>query len=126
MIRIMAVLFIVLVTSACSGINDKTGSPANNQPKTSQDKTQSQSSFPYPLIVWNNQQYKATIELIHEVDREIGKILNYSTDEPADTPDNFSNYFKKGTKLWSIKNVDTKQAIAVEVREGKYLKAVLP
>lgn len=39
-------------------------------------------------------------------------------------PGNFSNIYKKGTKYYSIKGINTDEAIAVQDEERKYKKAI--
>ncbi|MFD1956990.1 hypothetical protein ACFSL6_23135 [Paenibacillus thailandensis] len=117
----LMIILLMVVISACSGGNN---SAYIEDQSSVTEQTQTQSSFPYPLVVWNNQKYKMTTEVIDAADKEIGKIVSHSTDEPTETPDNYSNYYKSGTKLWSIKQVDIKEAIAVETEPGKYVKAV--
>ena len=118
--KIMIILSVVMISACSSGEN--TIDLENKPSVTAQVNTQS--SFPYPLVKWNSQVYRATTDEDFDVDEEIGEIVNHSTNETAKSPDNFSNYFKKGTKIWSIKGVDTKEAIAVEDASGKYVKAV--
>ncbi|MGE7922540.1 hypothetical protein ACQKND_05090 [Viridibacillus arvi] len=38
---------------------------------------------------------------------------------------NFSNTYKKGTKYFSIKGISTEQAIAIQVKDDQFLKAVM-
>ncbi|MCJ7690052.1 MAG: hypothetical protein MUO60_12120, partial [Clostridiaceae bacterium] len=58
------------------------------------------------------------------VDSKIGEITHYSDNEIDYNKDNFSNYFKVGTKLYSIPNINTGDAIAVEVEKNKFYKAI--
>lgn len=53
---------------------------------------------------------------------EIGKVTKYS-DTVGTYFGNFSNKYKKGTKLYSIIGVHTDEAIAVE-ENGKFRKAI--
>jgi len=118
--KIMIILSVVMV-SACS--NGENIINLENKPFVT-DQRNTLASFPYPLVKWNKQVYRVTTDEDLVVDGEIGEIVNHSTNETAESPDNFSNYFKKGTKIWSIKAVDTKEEIAVEYELGKYVKAI--
>lgn len=119
----VVIILSFLVLSACSHSNI-TPDHNNNQTDTQVETNQ---SFPYPLVKWNNQVYQITSDFvdINNVDKEIGEIVNVSLDEADETPDNFSNYYSKGTKIFSIIKVDTKEAIAIETGQNKYVKAVI-
>jgi|GEM_PF-3153777 len=80
--------------------------------------------FPYPLVRWNNQVYRVTVDEVVEIDSEIGEIVTRLTSENYEASDNSSNIFDAGTKLWSIEGIDTKDEIAVHKDEGIYIKLV--
>ncbi|MCD9023891.1 hypothetical protein [Cohnella silvisoli] len=125
--KIMLIVLTIVVLSACSKANITTNQSLNNTHTTNQPVTvqkNTQSSFPYPLVKWNNVVYRITNDAVVDVDAEIGEIATYSTTENNNSQDNFSNYFKIGTKIWSIKDVDKNEAIAIESEAGKYIKAV--
>lgn len=82
------------------------------------------SSYPYPLIKWNNQVYRITTTNVIDVDEEIGEIMSYSTDETQEEADNFSNYYKIGTKIWSIHNAEENKEVAIEILPDIFVKAV--
>ncbi|MCR8658976.1 hypothetical protein [Paenibacillus endoradicis] len=80
--------------------------------------------FPFPLVRWNNQIYRVTSDEVLEIGSEIGEIVTRLTSENYEQSDNSSNSFNKGTKLWSIKGIDTTEAIAVQRTEDVYIKLV--
>lgn len=82
-------------------------------------------SFAFPSIKWNNVIYTITDTPAEEVDKLLGEITNYSTTETGETPDNYSNFYQEGTKLWSIKNINSGQEIAVEIGQNQYIKAIV-
>ncbi|MGE7932257.1 hypothetical protein [Viridibacillus arvi] len=77
----------------------------------------------YSLVTWDGYVYEVTDELITEIDKEIGHVTSYSDMEPLGG--NFSNTYKKGTKYFSIKEISTEQAIAIQVKDDQFLKAVM-
>jgi hypothetical protein len=79
-------------------------------------------SWAYPFVVWDGYIYIVNDDNVTEVDKEIGKVTRYSDMYPQSG--NFSNVYEKGTKYYSIKDVSTDEAIAVEDGSGKYKKAV--
>ncbi len=76
------------------------------------------------MITLNRINYVVTLEQIKKVDSNIGEVQHYSTSEKDFNSDNFSNYYKDGTKLYLIPNVTIKDAIAVEVEKNQFYKAV--
>ncbi|MDN4607672.1 hypothetical protein [Sporosarcina highlanderae] len=74
------------------------------------------------FVVWNGYLYEVSDEYVTETNDEIGRVTKYS-DKEGTYSGNFSNKYKKGTKLYSIKGVHTDEAIAIE-EEGKYRKAI--
>jgi hypothetical protein len=79
-------------------------------------------SWAFDVVTWNNGVYKLTNEVVTEVGDEIGIIKKQSTNESSDLPNLFSNKYKKGTKLFEIKNVETSDYIAI-MDNGTYYKA---
>lgn len=80
------------------------------------------------FVIWNDHMYvtktrETDIELVSEVEEQIGTIAYYSDIEGKMYTNNFSNAFGEGTKLYKIKDVDTDEAIAVESDDGTYIKA---
>lgn len=78
-------------------------------------------SWAYPFVVWDHYIYVVSDEKVTAVDREIGQVTKYSDMESL--PGNFSNYYGKGTKYYSIKGISSNEAIAVEEFQGRYIKA---
>ncbi len=114
------VLFILI---ACSNENDQ-----NNSSVTTLNKIQtkgSSHSFAFPSFIWNNHVYRITTDKISSIDKEIGEILQFTTNESDGSTDNSSNYFPKGTKIYSIVNIDTSIAVAVKSGDNEYVKAYL-
>lgn len=79
-------------------------------------------SWAYPFVVWEGYTYEVIDESVTEIDQKIGQVTKYSDMETL--PGNFSNAYKKGTNFYSIKDVSTDEAIAVQVEDGTYIKAV--
>ncbi|WP_238656169.1 hypothetical protein [Paenibacillus piscarius] len=119
------IMFLIILT-ACSNANNA-GDLKNNPANVANVDEKVESSFPYPLVIWDNQKYKVTTDEKININKVVGEILNYSTDETQikEDTDNFSNYYPKGTQIWSIQGVDSKQAIAIEYEKNKYVKAVV-
>ncbi|MCK8486560.1 hypothetical protein M0651_05150 [Paenibacillus sp. MBLB2552] len=81
-------------------------------------------SWAFNVVTWNHGVYKITNQTTTEIDKEIGAIKKYSTNESSNLRNLFSNKYKKGTKLFKIKNVETNEYIAVQDDEdGVYYKA---
>ncbi|CAG9623126.1 hypothetical protein [Sutcliffiella rhizosphaerae] len=80
-------------------------------------------SWAYPFVVWNGYIYEVSDEYVNMVESEIGHVTRYSDMESYSG--NFSNAYKKGTKYYSIQEISTDEAIAVEVKDGKYKKAII-
>lgn len=83
----------------------------------------SATTWVYSLVTWDGYVYEVTDELVTEIDKEIGHVTSYSDMESLGG--NFSNTYKKGTKYYSIKGISTEQAIAVQVKDRQFLKAVM-
>ncbi|MGF2616555.1 hypothetical protein FZC84_02035 [Rossellomorea vietnamensis] len=79
-------------------------------------------SWAYSFVVWNDYVYVMTDEIVTDIEKEIGEVTVYSDME--ELPGNFSNEYSAGTKYFSITNLSTNEAIAVEVQAGNYRKAV--
>ncbi|MGP4041947.1 hypothetical protein ACTWP4_18895 [Gracilibacillus sp. D59] len=79
-------------------------------------------SWVYPFVVWDGHTYEVMDESVTNVEKEIGEVTRYSDMETYSG--NFSNAYKKGTKYFSIEGVSREEAIAVEVNESEYKKAV--
>ncbi|MCD5323453.1 MULTISPECIES: hypothetical protein [Pontibacillus] len=78
-------------------------------------------SWAYPFVVWDNNLYVVTDEVVTDVGDRIGQVTRYSDMEQYGG--NFSNVYKKGTNYYAIEGVSTDQAIAVKDQNGTYVKA---
>lgn len=81
---------------------------------------QTEQSFAFQSVKWNNVIYRLTNEEIEEVDSEIGEIENFSNIETYEEPGNNSNFLREGTKIWSVKGIDISDAIAIKVDKDVY------
>ncbi|MGD7022419.1 hypothetical protein ACQCVK_07505 [Rossellomorea vietnamensis] len=79
-------------------------------------------SWAFSFVVWNDYVYVMTDEIVTDIEKEIGEVTAYSDME--ELPGSFSNEFSVGTKYFSITNISTEEAIAVEVQSGTYQKAL--
>ncbi|ETT85280.1 hypothetical protein MKZ08_07550 [Viridibacillus sp. FSL R5-0477] len=86
-------------------------------------KHSSATTWAFSFVSWNGYVYEVTDEPVTDIDKEIGHVTSYSDMEPLGG--NFSNTYKKGTMYFSIKGINTAQAIAVQVKDEQYLKAVM-
>lgn len=78
-------------------------------------------SWAFPFIVWNDSIYVTSDEPVTDVGKKIGKVTSHSDMEQYGG--NFSNIYEKGTKYYSIDGISTNVAIAVEVSNGKFIRA---
>lgn len=83
--------------------------------------TANATSWVYYFVVWDDHIYVISDETVTNIDKRIGKVTAYSDMESYGG--NFSNVYPKGTKYYSIKDVDPKVAIAVQDENGQYIKA---
>ncbi|WP_273130838.1 hypothetical protein [Bacillus weihaiensis] len=79
-------------------------------------------SWPYSFVVWDRYVYVVSDEEVKNVKNNIGKVTRYSDMEQYGG--NFSNAYGVGTKYYSIEGIDPDVAIAIEVKDGTYLKAI--
>ena len=83
-------------------------------------------SWAYSFAVWNGNVYEVTEENVLE--SEIGKVIGEVKTKPNEMTGNYygnaSNSYPKGTKYYEIKGTSTESAIAVEVEEKQWVKAV--
>jgi hypothetical protein len=75
----------------------------------------------YPFVVWNDYIYVVSEEYVIDIDSKIGQVTYYSDMEQHSG--NFSNKYRKGTTYYSIKGISKDDAIAIEVSDGRYIKA---
>ncbi|MFC6039639.1 hypothetical protein ACFPYN_09425 [Paenisporosarcina macmurdoensis] len=83
----------------------------------------SSADWAYSFVVWDGFIYVVSDEVVGQVDREIGEVTRYS-DMEGTYSGNFSNTYRKGTKYFSIVDVSTEDAIAIEDGNGHYVKAI--
>ncbi|WP_313892204.1 hypothetical protein [Psychrobacillus sp.] len=79
-------------------------------------------SWAYEFVVWNGDVYVVSDEAIENVNKEIGHVTKYS-DREGTYSGNFSNVYPKGTSYFSIEGVSTDEAIAIQGKDGTYMKA---
>ncbi|QKY70675.1 hypothetical protein [Lentibacillus sp. CBA3610] len=102
----------LLLATGCSSFNTQDSS-----------NPESSANWAYRFVVWNGDMYRLSDEYVDEVSKEIGKVTKYS-DIEGTYSGNFSNEYEKGTKYFSIKDVSTDEAIAIQEKNGKYRKAL--
>lgn len=83
----------------------------------------SYADWAYSFVVWDGVIYVVNDEEVDQVDREIGMVTKYS-DMEGTYSGNFSNTYRKGTKYFSIVDVSSDDAIAIEDGKGHYVKAI--
>lgn len=81
-------------------------------------------SWAYSFVVWKGNVYEVTDETVTEIGRNIGEVKRMADDMTGEYFGDASNMYPKGTKYYEIKGVSTKEAIAVEVKEKIYKKAM--
>ncbi|MCJ7840119.1 hypothetical protein MUB24_04165 [Lederbergia sp. NSJ-179] len=83
-------------------------------------------SFAYEKsIVFNGNLYVGQDEEVNKIERKIG-VINYYSDkeEEYSNKDNSSNYYDSGTNIYEISGMDISKAIAIEISNGHYIKAI--
>lgn len=83
-------------------------------------------SWAYPFVSWNGHVYKVTEEQVKETDlgEVIGEVERTADDQTGDYYGDASNFYKKGTKYYELKGIESHLVIAVEAKEGEWVKAV--
>jgi len=83
-------------------------------------------SWAYPFVVWNGKVYEVKEEkvLANQIGEKIGEVKTKPNDMTGDYYGNASNAYPKGTNYFEINNISTKNAIAVEVGDNEWQKAV--
>ncbi|NBI27954.1 hypothetical protein ERL59_03135 [Chengkuizengella sp. YPA3-1-1] len=66
--------------------------------------------------------YEVIDENVSQLNRQIGHVTRYSDMESLSG--NFSNAYPKGTKYYSIQGISTDEAIAVQVKDEIFKKAI--
>ncbi|MBO0992936.1 hypothetical protein [Bacillus sp. SD088] len=87
--------------------------------------TDSSESFAYEKsIVFQGSVYVAQDEQVEKVEEKVGTIEYHSSREGDSKEGNFSNYYEVGTDIFKISDIDTTEAIAIEVSNGHYIRAI--
>ncbi|MGO4185040.1 hypothetical protein AB4Z45_25315 [Paenibacillus sp. MCAF9] len=81
----------------------------------------SATSWANEFVVWHGYVYVISDEYVTDIHKKIGHVTVYSDMETY--TGNYSNSYKKGTKYYSIKGISTDEAIAVQQKDGKFIKA---
>ncbi|WP_168928934.1 hypothetical protein [Paenibacillus dokdonensis] len=77
-------------------------------------------SWAFEFVHWNDVLYRLTDIRIVSVDRMVGTVESLITDETIIGHGVYSNRFAEGTKLYSISEMSTDDAIAVKMNDGYY------
>jgi hypothetical protein len=86
--------------------------------------TQNTQSWPFDKMVsFNGNHYVGSEDAVNVVGEKLGSVKYYSTNEVDDNKDCFSNHYKVGTNFYAIPNISNKDTIAIEISQGKYVKA---
>ncbi|MEK5521184.1 hypothetical protein [Heyndrickxia sp. FSL W8-0423] len=88
------------------------------------DKETSNKDWKNSFVVWEGYNYIVSDEKVKEaeIDKKVGEIQIYLDNETnVNKNETFSNKFKKGTLLYSIKEVDQHDSLAVKTDNG-YVK----
>ncbi|MCM3744306.1 hypothetical protein M3193_09145 [Sporosarcina luteola] len=109
------------------GVVILTGCSLDDGKSENEIQTVSSASWVTEFVKWENESYVVTEEEVNEeeIGAEIGEVTFYSHQESSDTSGNFSNKYQEGTKYYEITDINEKEAIAIKVKEGKFLKVVI-
>lgn len=80
----------------------------------------------YAFVVWKGNVYEVTDEKVKEtqIGKRIGEVKTKPNDMSGRYYGNASNSYPKGTPYHELKDVSTNEAIAVEVVENQWVKAI--
>lgn len=81
-------------------------------------------SWAYPFVVWKGNVYEVTEEKVSDIGDVIGKVKRGTNDMTGEYFGDASNMYPKGTKYYELIGVSPEKAIAVEVKENVWQKAV--
>lgn len=80
----------------------------------------------YPFVVWNGNVYEVTEEEI--VENDLGKVIGHVKRTANDRTGNYygdaSNSYPKGTQYYELNGISPESAIAVEVKDSQWVKAI--
>lgn len=91
--------------------------------KYGEEIVHTEGSLAFPVVKWNNHIFRITNINVDTIIEKVGEIQNSSTEEMMNTPDNYSNFYRKGTTLLAIKGVNISDAIAIRGGDN-YIKAI--
>lgn len=77
------------------------------------------------MVRWDGVIYTGTQEMVHEIQDELGRIEYYITDETQSNKNRSSNFYKEGTMVYKIKDIDVNDAVAIEFDNNGYVKAIV-
>lgn len=82
-------------------------------------------SWAYAFVVYAGKTYVVSQDQLdpHLIDKRIGKVTSFSTDELAHVRGNFSNIYHAGTEYYSIKGVSEDKEIAIKIDSNTFVKA---
>lgn len=80
----------------------------------------------FPFVVYEGKVYEVTDEPVppSDIGTAIGEVSSQVTTENDDLSGNASNIYPVGTIYFDIASIDRGEAIAVEISEGNYVKAI--
>lgn len=110
--KIFSIILLLIMVSGCSQNEEIYG--------TSE-------SFVYDkMIIFKGNVYVSTSQEIIEIEEQVGSIKHHVTKEEDSDSESSSNFHPVGTKLYKIPNVDIEDALAVEISNNKYIRAINP
>jgi len=83
----------------------------------------SQASWIYDFVKYEDVFYKVTEEKVENVGEKLGEVTSY-LDMEGEAPNLSSNVYDVGTEIYSIEGIDVKEAIAVKVKDGEFIKLI--
>ncbi|SFU48067.1 hypothetical protein [Alicyclobacillus macrosporangiidus] len=111
--------WLILMTLALTGC-----APGLSPLASGPDSSSTAASWVYEFVIWKGHTYRVTEETVTEVGQPIGQVTQSSDDETTHPTGTFSNGLPVGTRLFAIPGVPTDAALAVQTKEGGYVKAV--
>jgi hypothetical protein len=83
-------------------------------------------SWAYSFVVWKGKVYEVKDEILvdSQIGGSIGEVETWPNEMTGEYYGNASNVYPIGTKYFKVLDLPTSSAIAVEVGQGQWLKAV--